>query len=76
MVVVSHTSFVHIKPMPSYTVHDLLLNEDHSFTTFNVAWAFAQTLSSYSMKFTITPPPTNQVLRKTESLLHSAKRCG
>ena len=40
-----------------YQVIDLTTQETHTFTTYNVAWAFAQTLSSYTMRFTITPQP-------------------
>ena len=43
--------------MPTYTVTDHTTNQVDTFTTFNVAWAFAQTLSSYSMTFTITAQP-------------------
>ena len=40
-----------------YIVTDLITCEIHTFTTYNVAWAFAQTLDSYDMTFTITPQP-------------------
>jgi len=43
--------------MPTYTVTNTTTNKVDTFDTFNVAWAFAQTLSSYAMTFTITPQP-------------------
>jgi len=43
--------------MPVYKVTDRITNQVDTFSTFEVAWAFAQTLSSYDMEFTITIQP-------------------
>ena len=50
-----HNVPVLIRGLSLFAVIDLVTHETHTFTTYNVAWAFAQTLSSYSMTFTVAP---------------------